>query len=166
MSKKRQQEIQQAVEPQEPEEDPEDVTIRAIATYEASKAYALRGTPAYLVTLATPSGNTTVRGLDERPLDEIVRELGGPGAAPRMILRGCENLVNFGVVVARPESVVSISSYVENYPVDDGEGPGGDDEDGEGDVDGDGDGDTEGDGDDAEDGDDKITRLQHPMLGN
>lgn len=124
----------------------DDDVEEALDRYEQSKALSLRGTPSYLVTLSTPTGHVTVRGLDARPLQEIISGialLSTSAELPVSVLEGVKDLVNFGVVVARPKDVVSISSFIDP-------GVGYDDDD-------------DGDGDD-DDEEEEAVEEAHPML--
>jgi hypothetical protein len=126
----------------------DDDVEEALDRYEESKALSLRGTPSYLVTLSTPTGHVTVRGLDARPLQEIVSGIGTTTVTaeyPMAVLEGVKDLVNFGAVVARPKDVVSISSFIEASSYDDD------------DVDGDEDS-------DEADMSEEEPAVEHPML--
>jgi hypothetical protein len=131
----------------------DDDVEEALDRYEESKALSLRGTPSYLVTLSTPTGHVTVRGLDARPLQEIVSGIGTTTVTaeyPMAVLEGVKDLVNFGAVVARPKDVVSISSFIEASSYDD-------DDDDDDDVDGDEDS-------DEADMSEEEPAVEHPML--
>lgn len=122
--------------------------LAAIEAFEAYKVLALRGNASYVVTLQTPRGLAQVRGLDERKPAEVLQAWQSncrlADSIPTTILDGVAQVHGFGLVVARPKDVLSISSLIDDNLVlaeDDGE-------------------------DDDDDGQDGQQTITHPMLGD